>query len=240
MPNEAIIISAASVIEGLEQVVDGYPHHSHKFTTQTGSEPLIEGRPVTDYANPQPATITLTGRVSDFSGPARLAAAYAEIHRLWSQVETVRLITEWGVWPEMIIVEVQLDPVGRGMVFDVKLQHLIRVAAPVAVPPTAVEDAENNRLGEEALALARVEQATQYRQRALGDDIEAVRRRGSQQQAADNRAAAELAQRAAAAEAITNARDAQVPRGQNPTRSVPEGSLPRVPPDARSNTPLTP
>ena len=230
MPNEAIVITARSLIEGLEEVVDGYSTHSHKFTTQTGNEPLIRGRPVTDYANPQPAEITLIGHVSNFPGGTRQAEAYAEIHRVWSTVEIVRVVTEWAVWPEMIVVSVQIDPAGRGMRFDIKLRHLIQVTPPRARPATASEQVaadlaafQEDRAADQA---ARAGLIAAYTTTDEDDRIGGVN-----PFAPNPTAPRTVEQQFSAHLARVTAAHAKLDRGQAQTVAIPPGRLPSVPND---------
>ena len=128
MPNTPLIISAATIVEPLRFSVDGYPTHTHKLSTKTGSEPLEDGRDVTDHVVAAPKVLALTGSVSDMRHGLRPRVAWQLIEHLHAQSEPVHVTTEWGVYPEMVITSCQAQPAGRGLTFDMELTEILRVS----------------------------------------------------------------------------------------------------------------
>ena len=128
MPNVALIPGARTQIPALMAVVDGYPDTAHSLTTDTGGEPLESGRQVMDHAVARPEKLVLTGWVSDFSGGNRPRAAWEQIRRLVKEetITPVRVITEWGDYPEMIIARADAAQLGRGLRFIMELKEVIR------------------------------------------------------------------------------------------------------------------
>ena len=150
MPNEPLILRAASLVEGLVLFVDGFPNHQHRLSSNIGDEPLEDGVEVTDHVIAAPQAITLTGIVSDMGGSQRPQAAWQEIVRIWKASEPVRVVTEWEVLDEMVIERCDAVPSGRGLDFTLGLRHIIRVStsAGPSVPPTAMRGLASNRSGE--------------------------------------------------------------------------------------------
>ena len=149
MPNRALIVSAATTISVLARFVDGYPEATHKLETTTGGEPLEDGRRVTDHAVARQDRLTLTGWVSDFNGGDRPRAAWEEIRRLHKSVQTVRVVTEWGTYREMLIRRAEAPQNTRGMQFTLELEELIRVGVVDSeLPASQVSGPASGRSGE--------------------------------------------------------------------------------------------
>ena len=141
MPNRPLIIRAQSAVAGLVLFVDGFPDHRHRLSSRIGGEPLEDGAEVTDHVIAAPETLSLTGTVSDMGGSQRPQAAWEAIQRIHKASETVRVITEWAIYPEMVIASCDGQPDGRGMTFTMELRDILRVSsattAASAVPPSA-------------------------------------------------------------------------------------------------------
>ena len=127
MPNVALIPSAATRIEPLMAVVDGYPDATHKLETTTGGEPLEDGRNVTDHAVARQERLVLTGWVSDFNGGDRPREAWETLRRLHKSVAIMRVVTEWGVYDNMLIRRAEAPQNARGMRFTLELEEVIFV-----------------------------------------------------------------------------------------------------------------
>lgn len=149
MPNTPLIIRAQSAIQGLVLLVDGYPDHQHRLATRIGGEPLEDGRDVTDHVVAAPESVTLTGIVSDFGGSQRPVAAWQEIERLHKASESLVLVTEWGIYNEMVIQRCDARPVGRSLEFTMELREILRVSTSTqpSVPPTAMRGLASGRSG---------------------------------------------------------------------------------------------
>ena len=128
MPNIAIIPTAAPDVPPLRAVVDEF-----------GAETTNDLTPV-----------SLTGRVSDWSSDGRTPAqTWAEVCRLASEGEPVRLITEWGVDPKMLISGPGATKTHRGMRFTLKLVRINRIGMTDAdLPPEQVFGPAAHRTGE--------------------------------------------------------------------------------------------
>ncbi|MCY4394979.1 MAG: hypothetical protein OXC10_07590 [Rhodospirillaceae bacterium] len=127
MPNFALIPGAETVISALAEVVDGYPTATHKLETTTGGEPLEDGRRVTDHVVARQERLTLQGWVSDFNGGERPREAWETIRRLHKAEVTLTVMTEWGVYDEMIIRRAEAPQETRGMQFTLELEEVLRV-----------------------------------------------------------------------------------------------------------------
>ena len=148
MPNVALIPNAATTIAALTAVVDGFPDGTHRLETTTGGEPLEDGRQVTDHAVARQARLTLTGWVSDFNGGNRPHDAWETIRRLHKSVTTVDVITEWGVYREMLIRRAEAPQVNRGMRFTLELEEVLRVGVvDNELPPEQLSGPAEGRSG---------------------------------------------------------------------------------------------
>ena len=122
----AIIPTAAPDVPPLKAVVD-----------ESGAETTNDSTPV-----------SLTGRVSDWSSDGRTPdQTWDEVCRLASEVEPVRLITEWGVYHKMRILGA--TKTHRGMRFTLKLVRINRDGMTDAdLPPEQVSGPAAHRTGE--------------------------------------------------------------------------------------------
>ena len=115
------------MISLLADVVDGYPGATHKLETTTGGEPLEDGRQVTDHAIARQARLVLEGWVTDFNGGDRPLEAWSTIRRLQKTTTPFLVMTEWGVYPEMLIRRAEAPQTHRGLSFTLELEEVIRV-----------------------------------------------------------------------------------------------------------------
>ena len=149
MPMVALIPGAATTIPMLTAFVDGFPEGTHKLETTTGGAPVEDGRKITDHAVALAAKLTLTGYVSGFTGGNRPADAWGEIRRLHKAGKTLAVITEWGVYPEMLIVSAEAPQTGRGMRFTLQLEEVLRVEVEeTTLPQHTVDGPATGRSGE--------------------------------------------------------------------------------------------
>ena len=149
MPNFAIIPNSGVTISALASVVDGFPEETHKIETTTGGEPLEDGRAVTDHAVARQDRLVLQGWVSNFNGGERPRAAWETIRRLHKAVEAVTVMTEWGVYDEMIIRRAEAPKRHRGMQFTLELEEIIRVGlTDNELPATQTSGPAQGRAGE--------------------------------------------------------------------------------------------
>lgn len=159
MPNGPLILSAANRVDGLDVHVHGFIRPRHHRRTNVGSEPLEDGTEVNDHAAGAPRELDLVGYLSDFDGVQRVIDAWAEIDRLWDAIEIVRVTTEWQIYDEMIIVNVEGGPEGRGGQCDIRFREIKRVTvAELPIPPAALSGVAANRPG--AINRGRVFDAT--------------------------------------------------------------------------------
>lgn len=126
MPTIAIIPFAEPTTP-LTAVVDGFPSEHHKISTEIGGEPVEDGVEATDHAVFSREEVTLTGWVSDWYSGRTPARAWSTVRRLARTVTPVVLMTEWGVYPEMLIVQADAPKETRGMRFTVKFLWINRV-----------------------------------------------------------------------------------------------------------------
>ena len=149
MPNIALIPGSETRIDPLTAFVDGWPEGSHRLETAIGGEPLEDGREVTDHAVARQAQLTLTGWVSDFNGGDRPMAAWDMIRRLHKDETPFAVITEWGVYPEMLILRAEAPQTTRGMRFTIELEEVIRVGlTDTNLPSTSLSGPATGRSGE--------------------------------------------------------------------------------------------
>ena len=138
MPNVAFIPDSETRIAPLSAVVDGFPEVTHKIETTTGGEALEDGTDVTDHAVARQDRLVLTGWVSDFNGGERPAEAWATIRRLQKDEIVFAVLTEWGMYPEMIIRRAEAPQAARGMEFTLELEEVIRVGVEASALPASV------------------------------------------------------------------------------------------------------
>ena len=149
MPFVALIPGSATSIPMLGAYVDGYPQATHKLETTTGGAPVEDGRKVTDHAVARAAKLTLTGYMSGLTGGNRPHDAWDEIRRLHKAAKTVAVITEWGLYPEMLIASAEAPQTARGMRFTLELEEILRVGVEASeLPPDAVAGPATGRSGE--------------------------------------------------------------------------------------------
>ena len=127
MPNIALIPNSQAIISVFGSVVDGWPEVTHKIETTIGGEPLEDGREVTDHAVAKQDKIVMTGWVSDINGGNRPKQAWERIRQIQRLVQPIKVITEWGVYDEMLIDRAEAPQTNRGMNFTLELREIRRV-----------------------------------------------------------------------------------------------------------------
>ena len=105
MPNVAILPNAAPEVPPLTNMVDGFPDEQHSLKVNIAGAPVEDGVSTTDHSVLSNEEVTLTFWVSGWRGGRNPADAWGEIRRLAREREPIRLVTEWGVYPEMLIKE---------------------------------------------------------------------------------------------------------------------------------------
>ena len=123
----AIIPEASTKIEPLVALIDGFIDDTHRTRTRTGGEPLEDGREISDHAVALEEELMLEGWVSDFQGRHRPEDAWTEIRELSKNTALVEVITELGIYPEMIIRMAETERIGRGIRFRMELKEVLRV-----------------------------------------------------------------------------------------------------------------
>ena len=122
-------------IEALGGVVDGYPITAHKGRVSKTTIPIETGGTITDHAVREPHELELTGLVSDLRflrGHERPARAWEKIADLMKRREQLTVITAWGVYNNMLIVQIDAHAAaqtGRGMRFAMKLEEVIQAGS---------------------------------------------------------------------------------------------------------------
>ena len=124
MPNIAIIRTAEPDIPPLSGLVDGWPEEQHAVKVTVGGAPIEDGTRISDHAVVASEEVTLTGWVSDWNGGDRPGAAWDAVRRMAGALEPIRVVTEWGVYPSMLVLEADAPKRYRGMRFRLKLGWL--------------------------------------------------------------------------------------------------------------------
>lgn len=127
MPNTPLDLARTSRIPALEAFVDQWADTTHEFNIATGDAPLEDGTRITDHAAQREERIVLTGYVSSLGQPSRPRAAVETIRRIVARRQPIRLITEWGVYSEMLIRKVNTAYWGRGAQITLECEQVIRV-----------------------------------------------------------------------------------------------------------------
>ena len=150
MPNVALIPSASPTVPPLTGVVDGWPDEQHQIRVNIAGAPVEDGVQTTDHSVLSNEQVTLTGWVSGWRGAGRTPAqAWAEIRRMARDRDPIRLVTEWGVYDEMLIWEAEAPKAHRGMRFTLKLIWINRVGiVDDELPPEQVSGPAEGRTGE--------------------------------------------------------------------------------------------
>ena len=130
-------------------MVDGWPEEQHQLKVNIAGAPVESGVETTDHSVLSSEQVTLTGWVSGWTGGRHPADAWGEVRRLAREREPIRLVTEWGVYDEMLIWEAEAPKTNRGMRFTLKLIWINRVGVTDAeLPPEQVTGPAANRTGE--------------------------------------------------------------------------------------------
>ena len=124
MPSNLIAILPVKdiTIPIIHLVVDGFPDMSHKLSAQTTDEPLESGSDITDHAVSMPDTVTVEGVVG--GGRLKPFAAWALIRKLKNDLVPIDVLTPWGGYSDMLIVDADARSFGRGLRFSLKLKEL--------------------------------------------------------------------------------------------------------------------
>ena len=123
MPLIALLPTKDISIPIIHLVVDGFPDASHQLQAETTDEPLESGSDVTDHAVSKPAVIDVEGIVGSES-QLKPFAAWALIRRLNENLTPVDVLTPWGGYRDMLIVDASARSFGRGLRFTLKLKEL--------------------------------------------------------------------------------------------------------------------
>ena len=136
MPPSPVILAAANVgVDPLLMLVDGWPNITPKLETRIGREPIDTGASVTDHAVADPPVVNMVGIVSDLEGTDRVAEAWQTVYQLHQEVTVVRVVTEWGIYEEMLIERAEGRQVGRGLELELVLRQVLRVEAARVLQP---------------------------------------------------------------------------------------------------------
>ena len=136
MPPSPVILAAANVgVDPLLMLVDGWPNITPKLETRIGREPIDSGASVTDHAVADPPILNMLGIVSDLEGTDRVAEAWQTVYQLHQEVTVVRVVTEWGIYEEMLIERAEGRQVGRGLELELVLRQVLRVEAARVLQP---------------------------------------------------------------------------------------------------------
>ena len=163
MPNVAFRPYGARV-EELSAVVDGYPGLVHNLRGSVSSVPLERGARISDHYSPDPPRLTFTGWVSDlhisgdefgddpvFATSRVRAPQGMRARRAWNAFRRVnregvllRVVSEWGIYSDMVMTKMEAPHDGEGIRFTMELRQAM-IASPTRTTPI-----EN--LGPDALA----------------------------------------------------------------------------------------
>ena len=116
MPNAAFFPERSPRIAELEDYIDNWNEESHHFGTETGAEPREDGSPITDHVRERNPNVTLIGTTSSFgpNGIQKAANLVQALRRLERMSELVTVVTEWGVYEEILVVSARARRWGRG------------------------------------------------------------------------------------------------------------------------------
>ena len=138
-----LILGAGASVDKIDLLVTGYSDVKHELMSQIGTEQVEDGSQITDHVVAMPTKLSLVGHVSDISmGPDAAGDAWEEIRKLHREKAIMKVITEWGIYDEMVIKSADTMQNTRGMEFSLTLQHIVRVGVgrstlvPVAAPAT--------------------------------------------------------------------------------------------------------
>lgn len=138
MPNEAFIVKAATTLIGDNGVLlqhSGITRQQRGLSTRLGGEPLEDGAEITDHAIAAPKTFDLDFVLSDFGGIQQVKERWAVLEAMADAAVTVRVLTETGVYPEMLIKRAESVETGRSMRVKLELREVLRRPKPVYIPP---------------------------------------------------------------------------------------------------------
>ena len=123
-----LILGAGASIDKLDLWVTGYSDVQHELMSQVGQEPIEDGSRITDHVVAMPTKVSMIGYVSDISvGPDAAADSWERIRELHRNKEILRVITEYGVYDEMVIRTADTTATTRGLQFNIQLQQIVRV-----------------------------------------------------------------------------------------------------------------
>ena len=155
MPNVALIETAAPTVPPLTNVVDGWPEEQHQLKVNISGAPVESGVETTDHSVLSSEILTLTFWVSGWRGGRNPADAWGEVRRLARDREPIRVLTEWGIYEEMLIWEADAPKTNRGMRGTLKLIWINRVGVTDSeLPPEATRSADVSTAAADSVAMA--------------------------------------------------------------------------------------
>lgn len=142
-PGWATLIPGADPsVDKLDLWVTAWDEPSHSLSSELGTERIEDGSTITDHVVAQPAKLSLIGYISDVSmGPDAPGRAWAQIRKLHKDEAILKVITEWGEYPEMVIKRVDTTQTTRGMKFTLDMQEIVRVGVSRTEMITAASEA---------------------------------------------------------------------------------------------------
>ena len=129
MPNAILFPDRVPNVEPLQMLVDGWSDESHKIGVAANHEPIEDGAPISDHAVAKQEELTLTGWIAKTASDdaSKPAAAWEEVRKLAQDITPIKIVTSWGIYPEMLIAEASAHSVGGSMQCTIRFQQVIRV-----------------------------------------------------------------------------------------------------------------
>ena len=98
------IVGARTSVDKIDLFVSGWGDPRHDLSSHIGTERIEDGSTITDHVVAMPTKLSLIGYVSDMSlGPDAPGEAWEKIRELVKKETILKVITEWGVYEEMVI-----------------------------------------------------------------------------------------------------------------------------------------
>ena len=122
------ILGAGASIDKIDLYVTGYMDVKHELMSQIGTERLEDGSQISDHVVAMPTKVSMVGIVSDMAmGPEAAADCWERIRDVHKSKDILKVITEWGMYDEMVIKSADTTQTTRGMEFNITLQQIVRV-----------------------------------------------------------------------------------------------------------------
>lgn len=148
-------------ISGLVGVVDAYPEERHSLAATKTKYPVETGESIGDNIVNEPDVIVLEGWVSnlqlaeeaetDIPPEGKPSEAWARLKDLKEKGELLRVITQLGVYENMLITSIESTvdvSTGNALRFSMTLEELETVETVfVQLPPAKVSGPASNRTG---------------------------------------------------------------------------------------------